>query len=415
MTFMEGKFMKNLGKLATFLMVSVFTLNLVSCDKRGNKNVGKTTIRFSTWDNAETLQFQEEMVEKYNNSQDKVHVEIEGYGSNYDTKITAGIGSKDAPDVMYMWNYPKYGDALENLDPYISKQGDDYKNDFYEALWIYNQVGGKTLGIPVGYTTHVVYYNKSLFKEAGLSFPEGEWSFDELREAAKKISDPSKKIYGLGLPIKPDPYDFEMFAWSNGGAFADNEGKYDPIIASKETTEPFQLFQDMIKEGSAISGDSMGEDAFKMGTVAMFINGAWSLQSLKDSDIDYGVALLPNFSDKKSVSIVSSSGIAMSKDSKNKEAAWDFIKFWTNAEMNIARLNYELPVLKSVAESEKLTTDPIHGKFYEMLERSTEHVPSSFTVSDWTSLSDKISLALEQVLNINEAKEASSAFGEILE
>ncbi|MDO5732629.1 MAG: sugar ABC transporter substrate-binding protein [Eubacteriales bacterium] len=406
--------MKQLRSLAAILVAAVFGTSLVACQGQGAEKSGKTEIRFSTWDNADTLQFQEKMVEAFNQSQDKIHVSIESYGSNYDTKITTGIGSKDAPDVMYMWNYPKYGEALEPLDTFIEAEGKDYKEDFYDALWIYNRSGDKTLGIPVGYTTHVIYYNKILFQEAGVQVPEGEWTWDELRMAAKKIADPSKKRYGLGLPIKADPYDFEMFAWSNGGSYSDESGSFDPIIASKRTTEPFQLFQDMIAEGSAVSGDSMGEDAFKMGTVAMYINGAWSLQGLKESDVDFGVALLPNFGDQKSVSIVSSSGVSIAKSSEHKDAAWTFIKYWTSPEMNRERLNYELPVLKSVAASEKMTDDVVYGKFYEMLERSNGQIPSSFKVAAWSELSDKIELALEQVLNSNEAISAEHAFSQIL-
>ena len=46
------------------------------------------------------------------------------------------MGSGDTPDVMYMWNYPAYYDGLEPLDDYIAEEGDEYKSNFYDTLWI---------------------------------------------------------------------------------------------------------------------------------------------------------------------------------------------------------------------------------------------------------------------------------------
>ena len=125
-------------KWKRILLVVIFAIILLSCGKKDNR----VKIRFATWDNAETLEFQKEMVEKFNKSQDKIQVLIEAYGENYDTKITASMGSSDAPDVMYMWNFPKYSEGLLPLDEMIKKEGDSYKNNFYEALWNYNSVKG---------------------------------------------------------------------------------------------------------------------------------------------------------------------------------------------------------------------------------------------------------------------------------
>lgn len=88
----------------------------------------------------------------------------------------------------------------------------------------------------------------------------------------------------------------------------------------------------------------------------MYVYGSWAISSLKEDQLNYGVTTIPAFANagQDSVSILSSSGISMSKDSKNKDAAWEFIKFWTNEEANKERIGLELPVLNSVVESEKL-------------------------------------------------------------
>ena len=62
------------------------------------------------------MDHQQKLVDEFNKAHENIEVTLEAYGSNYDTKISAGMGSSDAPDIMYMWNYPAYADGLEPLE-----------------------------------------------------------------------------------------------------------------------------------------------------------------------------------------------------------------------------------------------------------------------------------------------------------
>jgi len=405
---------KGLKKGLAAVIIASMMLSFAGCGSSDTSTKEeKTKIRFATWDSADTLDFQQQMVDKFNAQSTSVEVVLERYGDNYDTKITASMGSNDAPDVMYMWNYPKYGDGLLPLDDLIKSEGAEYKANFYDALWNYNSIDGVTLGIPVGYTTHVLYYNKDLFDQAGVDYPTSEWTWEDVRAAAEKITNADSKIYGIAFPIQPDPYDYEMFAWSNGGAFVDAQGNTAGVLDSANTTEPFQFIQDILKDGFGTGTEDYGADSFSMGKVGMFINGAWSISKLKDAGLNFGVQVLPRFdAATPAASILSSSGVGISKTTKNQAAAWEFVKFWTGEEMNKERIGYELPVLKSVADSEKLTSDEIYSKFYTMLEQSSQYMPASFLNKDWATLSDKINLALESILNSNSFTNAQEAFSE---
>lgn len=406
------------SKIVSLLLGVTMTFGLVTgCSKTSDKNAGKSsgtaTIRFATWDSDETLTLQQQMVDKFNKENPDIKVVLEGYGSDYDTKIAAGIGAKDAPDVMYMWNYPQYGDALENLGSYIDKEGKTYKDNFYETLWNYNSKDSKILGMPVGYTTHVVYYNKALFDKAGVPYPTGEWTWQQLAETAKKVTNKQEKIYGFALSGKPDPYDFEMFLWTNGTQYVGNDKKLEGNLNGPKAVETLTLFQNMLKDGSAIATEGSGSTEMKTGKVAMFINGSWSINTLKENKINFGVAKLPSFQkDKKSVSIVSSSGVSMSSTSKNKDAAWKFIKYWVSEEANKARLGYELPVLKSVSQSENLLKDDTYSVFYKMLEQSSGFTPSSFKYEKWSELSQNLTNSFEQVFNSSTFKDPKKALDE---
>lgn len=92
-------------------LVSALTVTLaVSCvlygcgggKDSGKTGDGKTKLRFATWDVAGNVDKQQAMVEKFNEEHDDIEMTLEAYGRDFDTKISADMGSGDTPDVMYM-------------------------------------------------------------------------------------------------------------------------------------------------------------------------------------------------------------------------------------------------------------------------------------------------------------------------
>lgn len=387
--------------LTAAALVTAIAASLMGCSSSDKQNTdGVKSIRFASWDNSKDLDEQQKLVDKFNEAHKDIKVTLEAYGSDFDTKIAAGMGSKDTPDVMYMWNYPAYYEGLEPLDSYIEKEGQAYKDNFYETLWSYNEMGDTVYGIPVGFTTHVLYYNKDIFDAAGVDYPTESWTFKDLEDAAGKLTDPGKNITGFGFKRVPDPYDFEMFLWSNGTALSDDQGNLKDYVNSDPSVQVFSTFQNMEKEGVAVATDKDGTDEMLAGKIAMYINGSWPISSFNDASLNYGVVEIPMFKKgSPSISILSSSGLAMAKDSKNKEAAWEFIKYWTSEDLNKARIQYELPVLKSVVQSESLESDVVKGVFYSMLQQSEGYTPTSFKTKNWSEISDSLSTAFENIFN----------------
>ena len=323
------------------------------------------------------------------------------------------MGSGDAPDVMYMWNYPAYHEGLEPLDSYIEKEGEDYKKNFYSTLWNYNSYDGQIYGLPVGFTTHCVYYNKDLFEKAGVEVPKGDWTWDDLKEKAKEIYEKTG-VKGFSFSMKPDPYDYEMYLWSNGTAYCDKDGKMEGYVDSDKALETYKMFQDMEKDGYAVATEKSGGDEFQAGQTGMFVYGAWAVKKYTEEGVNFGLAKLPSFGTEKSASILSSSGVAIAKSSKNKEAAWEFVKFWTSEESNKTRIGTEFPVLMSVVESEKILEKPEYAPFYEMLDQSGEYTPASFIMNKWSEVSEKLELAFEEMYNPSSLMDVKEAISSVL-
>lgn len=406
--------MKKKIKLAMIGMTAVL-FGLTAC---GNKQEamskgGKTTIRFASWDTADDVDAQQKLVDKFNEEHPDIQVVLEAYGSEFDTKISASMGSGDAPDVMYMWNYPAYHDGLEPLDSYIEKEGEDYKKNFYSTLWNYNSYDGQIYGLPVGFTTHCVYYNKDLFEKAGVEVPKGDWTWDDLKEKAKVIYEKTG-VKGFSFSMKPDPYDYEMYLWSNGTAYCDKDGKMEGYVDSDKALETYKMFQDMEKDGYAVATEKSGGDEFQAGQTGMFVYGAWAVKKYTEEGVNFGLAKLPSFGSEKSASILSSSGVAIAKSSKNKEAAWEFVKYWTDEENNKSRIGTEFPVLVSVVESEKILDKPEYAPFYAMLDQSGEYTPASFIMDKWSEVSEKLELAFEEMYNPSSLMDVKEAIASVL-
>ena len=154
-----------------------------------------------------------------------------------------------------------------------------------------------------------------------------------------------------------------------------------------------------------------GTDEFRAGNTGMYVYGSWAIDTLNEDGVNYGVTTIPAFADagQDSVSILSSSGLSMSKDSKHKDAAWEFIKYWTNEECNKARIGTELPVLNSVVESEGIMDQEEYAPFYTMLEQSKGHTPASFLMDSWSEVSENLSLTFEQIFNPSSLQDAGKA------
>lgn len=398
----------------SMLMVGVLATGCGSSKEEAVTKDGKQKIRFSTWDSAKDLEKQQQLVDKFNASQDEIEVVLESYGNDYDTKITASMGSGDAPDVMYMWNYPVYSGKLEPIDSYIEKEGEGYKDNFYETLWPYHSKDGTTFGLPVGFVTSSLYYNKDIFDKAGLEYPTSDWTWNDVIEASEIITEKVDGVKGFGFPIKTLPYTYEMYLWSNGTAYVDKDGNFDGNLNSKEAIEVFDMFQKMNTDGIAAALEKGVTEDMLGGKVAMSVNGTWPITNYNEAGLNYGIVEIPSFEGKHdSVSVLNTAGVAMSKDSKNKEAAWEFMKFWTGEEANRDRIGYELPSLKSVVESEKIMEDETYKPFYVMLEQSKGYTPTSFIVDGWSEIDEALGLSFERIFNPSSLEKPSDVLNEV--
>ncbi|WP_314587289.1 sugar ABC transporter substrate-binding protein [Paenibacillus terrigena] len=375
----------------------------------GSKDTEKT-LRFATWDTGDSLKVQQDIAKLFEKQHPGVKVQIEPYADGFDQKLAASFGAGNPPDVMLMWDFPTYYTNLEPLDSFMSKDASLKLDDIYESLFNYVKVDGQTYGLPSGFTTRALYYNKKMFDDAGVPYPKDGWTWDDFKAAAKKLSNPAKKQYGFGIRTSNDPYDLQGIVWSNGGSFVSADGKdIEGQMNSPETAQAIQQFGDMLKDGSAalVGGKNQmsGDDVFKAGKIAMWESGVWPLEGFKTAKVDFGTVEMPVFPGKPVKGIVALSAISVAKQSKQKDLAWEFTKFFVSNEVIKMRSNSDLPIRKSLVQEMKFDQNPLYLPFYNMLERS-DNTPAFLLNRNWKLVNRYLTTAIDSVMLGENAQDA---------
>ncbi len=232
-------------------------------------------------------------------------------------------------------------DAIVPIDNFV-KTADDkaWLGSFYKAFMLNSQTGGKTWGVPFQRSTIVMYYNKELFKEAGLDPNKPPTTWAEMADAAKKLTrkDASGKVttWGVQIPSSGFPYWlFQALAVQNGVAMANDAGnavKFD----DPKVVEALQYWVDLTKQGvhppGIVEWGTTPKDFFEK-KVAMMWTTTGNLTNVKNNaKFDFGVAMLPAKAQKGSPTGGGNFYIFKKSTPAQQEAAFKFIKWITQPE-----------------------------------------------------------------------------------
>jgi len=269
-------------------------------------------------------------------------------------------------------------DAILNLQPYIDATPDFLKDFYPQTLTAYKFPDGM-YGLPRDFQTIMMYYNKDMFDAAGVAYPTKDWTMDDFRAIAKKLTkdvngDGTVEQWGFGA----DLWDMELFwstaVWAFGGEIINPEHTK-TLIGDANSRKAFEFIDSVVKDGSMPTPDQAaqyGYDLFQSGNVAMWPIGHWALNDYRSVSFKFDVAPMPKGPAGQATS-VNSAGFVVSKKSKNPDAAWEFLKFAlsTDGQSRLAALGLAIPALKPVAESpaylEQKTVAIDHKAFLDAL------------------------------------------------
>lgn len=318
-------------KWLALIVISLLVLGGCSTknEETSGKKDGKVEIRYGLWDKNQAPVV-EEIIKKFNeeNPDIKVTVELTPYKQYFQKLETAATGGA-LPDILWMNgpNITKFatGDVLLSLDDLIKQ--DKYSMDNYpQSLVDLYSVDGKQYGIPKDYDTTGLWYNKKLFDEAGISYPDETWDWDTLKDAARKLTNKEQGIYGFAALMGNQGGYYDLI-WQNGGYVISDDNK-SVGFDQPEAIEAIKYNISFIEEGLSPTAAQMTEtvpsDLFTSGKIAMLFDGPWMVPQYKENK-DLDVAVMPK-GKQRAVSI-HGLGNVIAANTKHKDEAWEFLKF----------------------------------------------------------------------------------------
>jgi ABC-type glycerol-3-phosphate transport system substrate-binding protein len=291
------------------------------------------------------------------------------------TQIAAG----NPPDVIRVLNFQPtqlvaQGDVLLPLDDFI-KGEPNFWADFTATARKGARVGARTYAIPQNGEPYVLYYNADAFKKAGLTPPpalikQGRWNQNTFRDAARKLKANAGVRYGAAF----ETWNYDVFIFMGGGRVLN--AQLQPIIDRGSSPRTLQFLADMIKEGTSPSPDvASGSyvNFFQTNQLGMYISGSWwgkYMPPVIKNSFQWGAVRMPSFWGKVG-SKYELDSLSISKDSKNPEAAWAFIKTVTDPRGQTLWTLAATPTRNSVLNSATFRKDKVVPAVVEMIRYST--------------------------------------------
>lgn len=311
----------------------------------------------------------------------KVNFQAIPWGEDPHTKFQAAVVGGTIADVLTV-GYPfehvlARVDALEPLDKYIPAE---MNADFSPQQLKTATVDGKLIALPWFGDVRPLIYRKDLLQAAGVPEPTGSWTWDEFLTYAKKLTrdlngDGIIDQYGFGTSGRYVSQ-YQPFVRQNGVDFID-EAKNIATANDPATVEAMQFYVDLVRKHKVtppgITTIALQEiqKMFAEGKVAMFFDASDAAIRLSREPAlagKVGVALLPHR--KEHAAFAGVDMVVMTKQAKNKEAAWRFIAHFLSTESMLAYCEDVgfMPVRKSVAADPFFTEDPIKKVYAEQMQ-----------------------------------------------
>ncbi|MDH6363962.1 multiple sugar transport system substrate-binding protein [Enterococcus sp. PF1-24] len=295
-----------------------------------------TTLTVTTWNYDTTPEF-EKLFRAFEEANPGVKIEpVDIASDDYDTKLTTMLSSGDTTDVLTMKNLLSYSnyalrDQLVDLTDHIGELEIDPAKESYEMY----EIDDKSYAQPYRTDFWVLYYNKKMFDDAGLDYPDN-LTWDEYEEIAKTLSNPDEQVYGV--------YQHTWRSTTQAIAAAQNssnliEPSYDFMEDYYERALRMQADKSQMDFGTAKSTKVTYQSQFENSKAGMMYMGTWymggifSQKEAGNTDVEWGITQIPQLEKGKEITTFGSpTAFAINKNSKKQELAQKFLDFCSGEE-----------------------------------------------------------------------------------
>lgn len=390
-------------KLATLLLAGTVLVSTTACgggETSGKqKDTGNKVLRVLNWGNTEEEKIANEAIARFNENNPDVEVKqtcvpVTSWSDFIQKWITMST-SGEAQDVINIGleavQMAVSNDLLMPLDEIVSEDQDlsKVKEEYAPVLLDGFSVDDNLYGLPNGTQTMVMYYNKTMFDEAGLEYPKDGWTWDEFYEDAKKLTKSDGSVYGFGLSSSY----FQLTPWwsTNNTALVDEN--QNPALNSKKMVESVEFLDKLVKE--KVTPDPISSDVYTMFSskqLAMVGAGRWVLNTWQDAGLtnaDFDCVQWPV--NEKEGSVFGGAAWCISKNTENKELSIELLKSLVSEETlkAVAAGGQQVPPTESLATDTEImgtTPDNIEGIWKAVTVASPVAAPTYFGDLEQTTL-----------------------------
>lgn len=334
------------SKVKSLFLLSFISLFLTACSLKDLPVIGglfkgkEKPVTLSVWGLWEPKEVVEPVLTDYKQKKPTVAVEYEERSfispKSYKESVTTRLSEGSAPDIILVHNswVPYIKDSLAPASSKIMTV-DQYSSSFYPVAKESAVFDDKIYAIPLSYDGLALVYNKDMFNEAGISSPPSTW--EEFRVDAVKLTKRDKENIVQAGASMGTANNVEHFSDILGLLFAQGSVKFPDDIDSQAAVDILSFYTNFAttdKVWSDILQPSV--EAFADGKVAMIFVPSWQILNIlaRNPQVNIGVAQVPRQPDLSGNPIVVDWGsfwmFAVSKDSKNANTAWEFLKYLTS-------------------------------------------------------------------------------------
>lgn len=342
-------------KLAVLMSTILLSGAIAGCSS--SKETSKTddeVVQLTVWHPESATAWKDtypDLIKQFNEeNKGKIQAKLEmiprGNKYSYEDKISTAASSNSLPDLLSMDgpNVANYADSgiIIPIDEYVEE-----KEAFVDSAIVQGTFDGKLYSVGPTESTVAVFYNKKMLEDAGIKPPqklEDAWTWDEFYDAAKKLTNPDKEIYGVNWTLDYGEwiiYFSAPFLWSNGAEFISKDAKTaNDYVNSPKAVEALTYLQKFTKEKLVNLQPKPTE--FEEGNAAMMVMGSWEWNKLKDyPDTEWGITYFPKSPNGEVVSPSGDWTWGLSSSSEHPEEAAKLLNFLTSKDAVVRLANDE--------------------------------------------------------------------------
>lgn len=405
-------------KILAIILAVTLLLMLAACGQSGEDS-GSTTpvekkdttdepaemkadkITVAIWDTNQQPGLQQIMDDWTAISGVKAEIQVLGW-NEYWTLLEAGASGGTMPDVFWMHsnNSQKYmeNDLLLDLTDKIANSAVINPSNYYEDITALYQSEGKTYAMPKDVDTIALWYNKSMFDEAGLAYPDDTWTWETMYEAAVKLTKDDGSQYGYAINTGNNQDSYYNIIYSYGG-YVINDDKTVSGYDNPKTIEAMQVIEKMLRDGACPDLQTISENGanvlFTSNKVAMITQGSWMVPYYRDNEFSIAnadIAVLPSGPDGTRVSIYNGLGWAAAANGEATEESWSLIEYLSTKEAQLkqAELGVTMSAYKGTSAAWEKGVPGFNLKAYlDMLDATLVIRPYSRNTSFWEDTANK--------------------------